>query len=528
MVAGWASVGAVAEPWPTTAWPVSTPQAQGVDPAALAGLYRALAASGARIDSVLVVRHGHIVSEAYFPPYRVGLPHDLRSVTKTVIGTLVGVALERGDLRTTEQRVLQFFPAHEPSDPRQAAITLDHLLQMRTGIQWREWPYDSRSDVMRMAASPDWVAYILERPMSGNPGAEYHYVGAAPHLLSAVLSRATGQSAAAYAAAELFGPLGIRQWSWLKDPTGISIGESSLSLLPRDLAKIGYLHLRDGVWQGRRLLPAGWTRSLFTQAESHGLRTSGRLPPRYRQLWWVDDAVPMAIASGRHGQHLVILPRHDAILVLTGKTNDRSPAAIRISELVKTHLLAALHAAPLSASASANRELHETVARATAPTVLRGIPPPALARTVSGQRYVFARNRLDIRSIRVDFARSGPSRFTVAWRSRTWLRREVPLMRPFGADGRFVTSEATRWGVFASRGAWLDGKTLLIQTEILESSTTTNMKLRFDGDVLELTITDNDGAQTRLRGMRERRLFAVASTGRCNTSLKSFLGRFES
>jgi CubicO group peptidase (beta-lactamase class C family) len=479
---------------------VSTPEAQGVDPVALAGLYEALATSGARIDSVLVVRNGYIVSEAYFPPYRAGLRHDLRSVTKTVIGTLVGIALERGDLRSTNQRVLEFFPAHEPTDSRQAAITLDDLLQMRTGMRWREWPYDSRSDVMRMATSRDWVKYILERPMSGKPGVGYHYVGAAPHLLSAVLTRATGKSAAAYAAAELFEPLGIRQWTWLTDPTGISIGESSLSLLPRDLAKIGYLHLHDGVWDGRRLLPEGWTRRLFTHAETHGLRTSGRLPPQYRQLWWVDDAVPMAVASGRHGQHLVVLPRHDAILVLTGKTNDRSQSAVRISELVKTRLLAALGPAPLRASPGANRKLRETVARATAPTVLRGISTPALARTISGRRYVFTRNRLNIRSIRVDIAHTGPSRFTLAWRSRTWLRREVPLARPFGATGQFVTSEASRWGVFASRGAWIDARTLLIQTEILQSSTTTSMKLRFDGDVVELTITDNDGTHARLRG----------------------------
>jgi CubicO group peptidase (beta-lactamase class C family) len=498
LIACWITA-ATAAPWPTATWSESAPEAQGVDSTALVGLYEALGSSGARIDSVLIVRHGYIVSEVYFAPYRSGIPHDLRSVTKTVVGMLVGAAIQRHALRSIDQHVFELLPEYASNDARKSALTIWHLLEMRSGILWREWPYDSQSDVMRMAASPNWVKYILDRPMATNPGTSFQYAGAAAHLLSAVLTHATEEPAATYAGSELFGPLGITQYVWLKDPQGNSIGESGLSLLPRDLAKLGYIHLRDGVWDGRRLLPKGWVPRIFLQASPHGLRSS-LLPPQYDTLWWVDKSVPMAMASGRHGQTLVVLPKQDAMLVITGKTDDLSDSKLNVPALVRARVIPALRSRPLPQNSAAQRRLRETTARLSALSVLPGVPAPAIARAVSGQRYAFDSNRQNISSIRVDLSGSAPSAFTMAWRSQETRAGEVPLTRPFGGDGRFVLSAPTYWGTFASRGRWIDAKTLLIQSEALQGSTTTTLQLRFTGNLAELIITDNDGTNDRLTG----------------------------
>jgi CubicO group peptidase (beta-lactamase class C family) len=158
LLAGWVALACVnpawSAPWPTAAWPESTPEAQGVDSAALRDFHEAVSASGARVDSVLLIRNGQVLSEVYFAPYRAGIPHDLRSVTKTVIGMLVGTAIQKHDLRSIDQRVMEHLPTQGPRDVRRSAMTIRHLLAMRAGIQWREWPYDSNSDVLRMAASP--------------------------------------------------------------------------------------------------------------------------------------------------------------------------------------------------------------------------------------------------------------------------------------------------------------------------------------------------------------------------------------
>jgi len=500
-VAAWSAVAwttiASSASWPTTIWPESAPETQGVDSVALREFHESLAASGASLDCVLLIRHGYVVSEVYFAPYRPGIPHDLRSVTKTVVGMLVGAAIQQKDIRSVDQRMATLLPQKDATDARKSALTIGHLLDMRTGIQWREWPYDSRSDVMRMAASRNWVEYILDRPMMANPGETFQYTGAAAHLLSAILTRATGEPAAAYAGVQLFGPLGIHQYDWLKDPQGNSIGESGLSLTPRDLAKLGYLHLRDGVWEGRRLLPQDWVRRIFAQAVPHGLRTS-RLAPAYHALWWVDGSEPMAIAAGRHGQTLLILPEQDVVLVLMGKTNDDS--GLDVPTLVRARLLPAFHPQSLPQNIIAQRALRNKEAQLSALTVMPGVAVPRTSGEISGRRFLLGPNGQRIHSIRVELPDRGAATFTIAWQSTTDVDGEAPFTRPFGKDGRFTLSEPTAWGIFASRGRWIDARTLLIQSEALQSSTMTSYQFRFTDGAVELIMTDNDGMNERLMG----------------------------
>jgi CubicO group peptidase (beta-lactamase class C family) len=226
-----------AEPiWPTKEWQTSSPEEQGMDSKELAkvvdfGATRVLAAPGVTLDSLfdslLVVRHGKIVAEAYYAPYAAGLPHEVWSVTKAVTGTLTAIALKDGLLDNTSHRVLDFFDSSGISnvDDRKEAITVQNLLDMTSGFEWTEGEAHSPSDpVVQIGRSPDWVKFILDRAMSSAPGDVFNYDTCNSHLLSAILTKLTGMSALEYAKAKLFGPLGIKDVYWPHDPQGISGG----------------------------------------------------------------------------------------------------------------------------------------------------------------------------------------------------------------------------------------------------------------------------------------------------------------
>lgn len=492
-----------AAPWPTAEWPRSTPAAQGIDPRALLALHEELAKPVYEVDSVLVIRNGYLVSEANFAPYAPHFVHDLRSVTKSITGTLIGVAIQQGKIRNLEQPALSFFPQYHAQSTWQGRINLAHLLEMRSGLRWREAPYDAESDVIRMAASPDWVAYILKQPVQEMPGVRFHYSGAAPHLLSAILTRATGQNALDYARAHLFGPLGILDATWRTDPQGNANGESGLSLRPRDLAKIGLLYLRNGVWDGRRLLPAWFVPRIFNASTPHRLLFTGGLPPNYSALWWVDPQVPLALASGRHGQHLVLLPRHDLILVINAKTPETQPLRIDVERLVTGVLLRGLSHGPLALSAADPPvQLEQKLSALTREVPLAGLATPALAQRVTAHTYRFESNRLGLMGLSLQ---PGPNRRALL--STTWSSPNSPngVMRldlPYGTDGLYVMSGPTPLGVYASRGAWRDARTLLVETEAPANSVGTAMRMAFgpDGRTVALTLTDGAGLNVTVNG----------------------------
>jgi len=245
--------------WPTKEWQMSTPEVEGMDSKELVKLVDW--GTTHSFDSLLVVRHGKIVAEAYYAPYTAGIPHAVWSVTKSVIGTLTAIAWKDGLLDSPRHRVLDFFDRGSIAklDDRKEAITVQNLLDMTSGIEWTQ-PLVGAIPIslIEMQRSPDWVKFILDRPMSSAPGETFNYNSGNAQLLSAIITKLTEMSALEYAKAKLFGPLGINDLSWGHDPQGISNGGQGLDLQPRDIAKIGYLYLRNGEWEGEQLLSPAW------------------------------------------------------------------------------------------------------------------------------------------------------------------------------------------------------------------------------------------------------------------------------
>ena len=265
------------------------------------------------------MRHGKIVAEAYYAPYTAGIPHTLYSATKAVISTLMAIACKEGLLDSPNHRVLDFFDHRGIAnlDDRKEAITVQSLLDMTSGIEWTEALVGRPYSMLEMERSPDWVKFILDRPMSSAPGETFHYNSGNPHLLSAILTKITGMSALEYAKTKLFGPLGITDMSWRHDPQGISIGGYGLSLQPRDMAKIGYLYLRNGVWEGKQLVPSAWIDKVSQATVNPHVSLEPEL--RYSNLFWALPDKHVYMAVGYDGQVIMVFPDLDVVAVTTGQ-----------------------------------------------------------------------------------------------------------------------------------------------------------------------------------------------------------------
>ncbi|MHA1965099.1 MAG: serine hydrolase domain-containing protein [Candidatus Thorarchaeota archaeon] len=308
------------EVWPTETWATSTPEEQGMDSETLEFVYDHVRDSGARIRSLLVVRHGVLVAEEYFIPqlYDVDDVHIVFSVTKSFVSCLVGIAIDQGFIDNTSQLLLDFFPdmTIENRTTWKEAITLEDVLQMRSGLQWDEDDYDGPNDFFAMTSSPNWVQYVLDRPMANEPGSTFYYNSGNSHLLAAIVNVTTGMTPLAFADQYLFGPLGITTRVWLPDPQGINFGGSNLNLRPQDMAKFGLLYLNNGTWDDQQIVSSDWVTRSNNGPSTYYYMTS------YGFQWWLDDDDDWYSARGYNGQYIYVVQDHDIVVVFTSDNDD--------------------------------------------------------------------------------------------------------------------------------------------------------------------------------------------------------------
>ncbi|MDH4042967.1 MAG: beta-lactamase family protein, partial [Gemmatimonadota bacterium] len=265
---------------PTTGfeWPVVAPAEAGLDTARLRSMVAHIGADLPNLNALLIVRGGAVSFEWYTPRVAPGTAFDTRSVTKSFVAAFVGIALHRGWLTSLDQKVTEFYPdllTDPDADPRIRDLTLRHLMTMSSGIE------DEQTQRYTLDTA-DLVGKFLRLPLLFDPGTSWLYDGANPHIVSGVITKVSGSSLSELAYADLFPRLNIAEAYWINDTDGVSNGGTGLWLAPRDLAKLGELYLRDGVWQGERLMPPDFAR------QSAGT-VSYALPngfADYAQFWW--------------------------------------------------------------------------------------------------------------------------------------------------------------------------------------------------------------------------------------------------
>ncbi|GCE07479.1 serine hydrolase domain-containing protein [Dictyobacter aurantiacus] len=300
--------------WPTEDWRTSTPQEQGMDAGWQPQLMAYIGQTRPYLNAVLVIRHGYLVFEYYKENYSRESYQILNSATKSFTATLIGLALRDGFLTELDQCLEEFLPdafRHLEVHPYKRQITMRQLLKMTSGL----YP----DALLQYDDAEDWVRFALESPTLCPPDQLFLYSSISSHLLSVILSHATGMSTLAYARKVLFEPLGIRTderagFIWGQDPQGYYRGAGGLHLRARDVAKLGYLYLNEGLWEDTRLLP-----STYVQ-EATRKQTSGGSPEAagYGYQWWIAELAGQRyfFASGFGGQYLQVFPDLDLILVL--------------------------------------------------------------------------------------------------------------------------------------------------------------------------------------------------------------------
>ena len=304
--------------WPTQGWQASAPEAQGMDSGVLAAMLEDIQRQGHNIDSVTVIRNGYLVADAAIYPYEKDTKHIIHSCTKSIVSALIGIAIEQGYIDGVQTPVLDFFPGRsaENIDENKKSMTLDDLLTMSSGLNCRDSYLYRWSGLNEMRASSDWVQHMLDLPMAEAPGTRFEYCNGASFLLSAILTETTGTSAHEFADKYLFGPLGITDVIWPINPQGINIGWGELRMRPQDLAKIGYLYLRGGEWDGEQIIPSSWVE------ESTQKHISGTLEDGYGYQWWVDDS-GIFMAVGYAGQFIFVVPEEELVVVFNSDLDDR-------------------------------------------------------------------------------------------------------------------------------------------------------------------------------------------------------------
>jgi CubicO group peptidase (beta-lactamase class C family) len=285
------------------------PRPLGLDSTLLVGAL-AEAATLPRLHNMIVARHGEVIAERHFRGPALDAPANVKSASKSVISALVGIAIAEGRLEL-DQPVAPFFGRYLGPEPDSAkdAITLRHLLSMRSGLE-----STSSRNYGRWVNSPDWVRFAITRPLESPPGARMIYSTGNTHLLSYILTQATGVSTHEFARTRLAAPLGMRLPSWPRDPQGIYFGGNDMLVSPRDLLRFGELYRNGGVWEGKALLPAGWVEESWRM-----VTRSQRSRQAYGLGWWgrESNGLPVRFAWGYGGQFLFIVPDLELTVVFT-------------------------------------------------------------------------------------------------------------------------------------------------------------------------------------------------------------------
>lgn len=321
------------EYWPTTRWKSCAPGEVGMDAGLLGMMNDDLVLQKKLhhdVHSVLVIRKGYIIAEQYYSPdFGPDSLHYLYSCTKSITSAAFGIARHKGYFPSLNRSLLEYFQDYNVQNAYgKEMITLKHALTMSDGLEWWElkYPYGHEQNTFskwRREAEGS-VEFVLGLPMKEIPGSTFNYNSGVSHLLSIVLERETGMRLDSFVHRELFNPLGINNYKWSINQDGAAKGYSGLYLRPRDLAKIGLLFLRDGLWENNQIIP----QSYVTESTDTHIFRDDDTGFYYGYQWWVHEGGLYA-AVGYGGQIMMVIPDEELVVVFTNYYDETEPFQIQ-------------------------------------------------------------------------------------------------------------------------------------------------------------------------------------------------------
>lgn len=451
---------ASAEYWPTDAWRFSTPEEQGFDSGKLAEALQTMDKNSG-IDSLLIIRNGRIILDAYFYPYQESFPHDLASVTKSFTTTLIAIAAGQRKL-DLDRSMVSYFPDRKIAnlDERKQRITVRNLTGMVNGMDSGCLAGDE-SSLNAIRSQPDWIQAALDRKMVQEPGKRFCYDSPGMHLLSAILQETTGMTELEFARQNLFEPLGISEVYWESDPQGYTHGWGDIHLKPRDAAKLGYLWLHQGMWDGEQIVPSDWVADAIKAHSKTGEKG------QYGYGWWVSKHSYYGL--GRQGQNIKIYPALNMIVVTTAGDFDY---AILDGILEKAILDPEK---PLPANPEGTAKLNAQLTKISQGPGAQAITSlPQTSQQISGKTYGCESNAAGVKSLHFEFN-------DLKTANMYMNQNNADVVWPIGLDGQFRLSSKGE-GV---RGRWEDEQTFIVE---LFDIGLLKLKMHFDGDQLTIAV----------------------------------------
>jgi CubicO group peptidase (beta-lactamase class C family) len=478
--------------WPKENWQTSTPEEQGMDSERIYRMLKYLKDTQ-KLHSLLIIRNGYLVTEAYFYPYHRDVKQVICSDTKSITSALIGIALQKGLIKDIHQKALDFFPEYSFAnlDQRKKAITIDNLLSMTSGLDWgREDWFDRAGDVLthEMMLAKDTIQFTLDRPMVAEPGTAFRYNTGIPQLLSAIIQKTSGaKNTAEFAKEYLFKPLGITDIDWPTDAKGITLGGFNLSMTPSDMAKFGYLYLRHGVWDGTQVVPAKWVETSTQTHISSKPPTNPNDTRYYGYQWWINSFG--YFASGWGGQCIFVIPNLDMVVVYTA-------GGFNLSEMIEMVIIPAVKSdTPLPPNPKTAKAIKKLLREIETPKNKPVPPLPETVARISGKIITCEPNSF-WKTVSLRFNQKKDCYLKITWNN------DQTIEYPVGLNGLYLMTTAEEFsssvllgsnfpaqkeiGTACLKGSWISANKFIINWQVLRHPE--RYDLSFDIDQNEVSV----------------------------------------
>jgi len=458
--------------------PRSTPQAQQVSSQRIIDFIDAVEKSNHEVHSLMILRHGKVIAEGWWDPYKPELKHTMYSVSKSFTATAIGFAVAENKLKVTD-KVISFFPESLPStlSPNLAELEIKDLLTMSVGHE--------KSFNHEVFSTENWVASFLEMPIANKPGTEFLYNTSASYILSAIIQKVTGQTLLDFLEPRLLEPLGISGLDWETDLQGIQTGGWGIRVKTEDMAKLGQLFLQKGKWNGKQILPESWIEEASTlkilqepNASQEKFDSNDWIQGYAYQMW--RSRYNSYRADGAFGQFILILPELDAVIILTSETNDLQG----LIDLVWKNILPAFDVA-----SDKDTELKMRLSMLSLEP-LKSESNAEVEKEVSGKTYSITSKVEKVNGFSLNFQDGicllhlvqGPDTHKMGFGSGRWILEETDRLGPNLFS--FAQNQQVGLAPFRIAGsyAWIDQRTIEFHLRYIESPHTEIIRVTFDGD----------------------------------------------
>jgi len=473
----------------STILPRSKPETEGVSSDGIVQFLDATAKSKTEFHSFMLLRHGKVIAEGWWDPYRADLKHTLYSCSKSFTATAIGFSVEEKKL-SLDDKVISFFPSDVPDTIGQflSNLTVKDVLIMADGQE-----PDPTGPVCTKYTN--WIRGFLATPIVHEPGTVFLYNSLGTYMLSAIVQKVTGQRTIDYLKPRLFDPLGITGMDWEMDLQGVNTGGWGLRLKTEDMAKFAQLFLQKGKWNGKQILPASWVEEASTKKilQSPDVPQSKRdssdwLQGYCYQMWRCRHNAFRG--DGAFGQFMLVMPEQDAVLAITAESSDLQGEL----DLVWQYLLPAFKGEKLPVDDAAFARLDEKIKTLALPSPSKN--KESLETSINGKTFAASSNNLHLQNISFNFSndictveiQTDTAHYQVAFGAGKWHAAETRMPEPALTSGMIANTSMIYPAKIDASYTWKDASTLELVLRYIESPHRETFTCHFQDNKLSMDV----------------------------------------